>query len=686
MARTNTNVCSTRGKQIENLIVREEDFLPLLHKPHERIREKQIKEFLLHKLHDEGTVFDVRFKFKWDNMWCHQWWDNTGRLTANNTPSEFVYVYAHRCVLETHAPELARICLLLSASDDNDENISTVNITDVKPDIFRYMIYYLYGVSVPQTELRKHAKDFIEVANKYSIVTLKAQAEASYMESTEIAKDNAIDNLLYADKMGCALLKEAVMNFFPSAEDVESLDLLTLTGSLRKEVIAAFHGFGPYIIKDYCKEKTLEDILSEPRLKYYLTETLLHKLICDQETADVCFKFNSEYVCSDREGDWDWDTPLQNNINSEGDLVDRGGSEGEGEQKKSKASEFVCVEFVCVYAHRCVLETYAPELARSCLSASDDNDENISTVNITDVKPDIFRYMIYYLYGVSVPQTELRKHAKDFIEVANKYSIVTLKAQAEASYMESTEIAKDNAIDNLLYADKMSCALLKEAAIKVLEKKEANENLGEKKTNEGGKAAKHKSEEQEQDSNAKEAEAEDETKTKKPKKNKTDSKKTTKNKDDDALVAGKSWNAWFAKLKNDNEEEDSEGEDEDDVCMYVDSDDEGDDSEDEWKCCGNGSDRLVDSDNVVDVNVNDDDEEEDSEGEDEDDVCMYVDSDDEGDDSEDEWKCCGNGNGSDRLVDSDSTDDVNDDNGDESENQNGLNLNLNICFSIRADR
>ena len=445
---------------LKNLV---KDTWPLLRELRERTREKQIKEFLLHKLHDEGTA-DVSFQL---------------RLTAN-TPSEFVYVYAHRCVLETYAPELARICL--SASDNNDENTSTVNITDVKPDIFRRMIYYVYGVSVPQTELRKHAKDFIDVANKYSIVTLKMQAEASYMESTEITKDNVIDNLLYADEMGCALLKEAVMNFFPRAEDVESLDLLT--GSQRKEVIAAFRGVSPGIFEDYCQEKTLEDIFSAPYLKNDPAETLLRKLLRDKETVDVCFKFNSEYVSDFDDDSSNCDSLSYYNIKGEGTCW--------------------ISEFDYVYAHRCVLETYAPELARISLSASDDNDENTSTVNITDVKPDIFRHMIYYVYGVSVPQTELRKHAKDFIDVANKYSIVTLK----------------------------------EAAIKVkeLEMKEANEILIEKKTNEGekatGKAAKRKSEEQ--DSNTKEAEAEAETKTKKPKKIKMDSKKTVKRKDDDA--------------------------------------------------------------------------------------------------------------------------------------------------------
>ena len=39
------------------------------------------------------------------------------------------------------------------------------------------------------------------------------EAEAAYVERTDITIDNAIDNLLYADGKNCALLKETVLDF-----------------------------------------------------------------------------------------------------------------------------------------------------------------------------------------------------------------------------------------------------------------------------------------------------------------------------------------------------------------------------------------------------------------------------------------------------------------------------------------
>lgn len=144
-------------------------------------------------------------------------------------------VYAHRCLLKMLQPEFASICL--SGSDDSDEHISTVTITDVKPDIFRHMISYVYGVSVPQNVLKKHAKDFIKAADKYSIVILKLEAEEAYVKSTKITMDNAVDNLLYAEATTCALLKEAVMDFFASAETVKNINIVP--EHLVKEVFAA---------------------------------------------------------------------------------------------------------------------------------------------------------------------------------------------------------------------------------------------------------------------------------------------------------------------------------------------------------------------------------------------------------------------------------------------------------------
>ena len=75
------------------------------------------------------------------------------------------------------------------------------------------MIYYAYGGKVPEDELENNAKDIINACDKYGVVHLKLEAEASYVKKTEITMDNMMNNLLYADSKNLALLKEAVMDF-----------------------------------------------------------------------------------------------------------------------------------------------------------------------------------------------------------------------------------------------------------------------------------------------------------------------------------------------------------------------------------------------------------------------------------------------------------------------------------------
>ncbi len=143
-----------------------------------------------------------------------------------------VSFYAHRLILEKCAPMLADIC---GSSDGG--GVVTASVNDVKPDIFRRLLSCVYGGSVPKEELKTHAKDIIDVADKYSIVNLKLEAEAVYVEITKLTFDNAIDNLLYADSRNCALLKEAVMNFLAdnhreAAANISSTD------------------FPPHVVKD----------------------------------------------------------------------------------------------------------------------------------------------------------------------------------------------------------------------------------------------------------------------------------------------------------------------------------------------------------------------------------------------------------------------------------------------------
>ena len=130
--------------------------------------------------------------------------DDDGNKRVKTTTS----FYAHRFIIENCAPMLAAIC----GSNDSG-GVVTASVNDIKPEIFKYLLFYVYGGSVPEVALKADAKDIIDAADKYSIVNLKLAAEAAYIESTEISLDNAMDNLLYADSKHLALLKEAVMNF-----------------------------------------------------------------------------------------------------------------------------------------------------------------------------------------------------------------------------------------------------------------------------------------------------------------------------------------------------------------------------------------------------------------------------------------------------------------------------------------
>ena len=137
--------------------------------------------------------------------------------------------HAHRNILSKFAPILAE---LVATSDK-------ITITDVKADVFRHLLYYVYGGEVPSEELKNHAKEIIDAADKYAIVNLKLTAEVAYVESTEITIDNAIDNLLYADGKNCALIKEKVMNF-----------LVDHPNEAAEKISFSFTDCPPHIMKD----------------------------------------------------------------------------------------------------------------------------------------------------------------------------------------------------------------------------------------------------------------------------------------------------------------------------------------------------------------------------------------------------------------------------------------------------
>ena len=130
-----------------------------------------------------------------------------GKRETRNTKSSISF-YAHRLIIQKCAPILAALC----GSNDSD-GVVTAQVNDINPETFSHLLSYVYGRTIPEDELKANAKDIIDAADKYSIINLKLAAEAAYVESTNISVDNAMDNLLYADSMNLALLKEAVMDF-----------------------------------------------------------------------------------------------------------------------------------------------------------------------------------------------------------------------------------------------------------------------------------------------------------------------------------------------------------------------------------------------------------------------------------------------------------------------------------------
>eukprot|EP00984_Skeletonema_dohrnii_P007006 scaffold2495_cov116-Skeletonema_dohrnii-CCMP3373.AAC.1 len=118
---------------------------------------------------------------------------------------------------------------------------------------------------------------------------------------------------------------------------------------------------------------------------------MIQEKFLDEETADVCFEVSSSEIEEDR-------------------------------SKRSRSS-------TSFYAHSQILNICAPMLASLFES---NEDRSVKAASITDVSPDIFRHMLFYVYGGSVPEEDLKAHATGIIDAAEKYTIVNLKLEAEA--------------------------------------------------------------------------------------------------------------------------------------------------------------------------------------------------------------------------------------------------------------
>ncbi|KAL7539581.1 hypothetical protein ACHAXR_009406 [Thalassiosira sp. AJA248-18] len=119
----------------------------------------------------------------------------------NNTREK---IHAHRFILKPCAPTLAELC------EGSGEGVP---ITNVKPNVFRILLYYVYGGKVSDKLLSDHCIEILNAADRYNIANLKVEAEVWYVENTTITLENVVGNFYFADTKKCPLLKEKVMDF-----------------------------------------------------------------------------------------------------------------------------------------------------------------------------------------------------------------------------------------------------------------------------------------------------------------------------------------------------------------------------------------------------------------------------------------------------------------------------------------
>ncbi|KAL7552956.1 hypothetical protein ACHAWF_016211 [Thalassiosira exigua] len=126
--------------------------------------------------------------------------------TQKCAPTSQVNFHAHRFILKQCASNLSDLC-------GSEPGLISVPITNMKPEAFRLMFYYIYGGELTEDDFKASSKEIIKVANKFGVVNLKLEVEVCFVKYTEIRSEIVLELMLYADSVDCERLKEAVSAF-----------------------------------------------------------------------------------------------------------------------------------------------------------------------------------------------------------------------------------------------------------------------------------------------------------------------------------------------------------------------------------------------------------------------------------------------------------------------------------------
>jgi hypothetical protein len=203
-------------------------------KPHEPIKaalphfipENPCSTNILQMFNDEESA-DIVFAVR-----EHQPKNNAEKV-AKVAPAIF---HAHLIIIKACSTILADIC------ESSEDPTTPIEITDVSREVFRHLLYYIYGGKIADNDMKSHAKEIIDAADRYGVATLKLEAEACLVEGTTFSLENVKELLLYAESKNCALLKEVATDFLVNKRDeiTGKISFNDAPGNLMNDFFAAF--------------------------------------------------------------------------------------------------------------------------------------------------------------------------------------------------------------------------------------------------------------------------------------------------------------------------------------------------------------------------------------------------------------------------------------------------------------
>ena len=132
---------------------------------------------------------------------------DSDKTTTRSRKDEYQCFYAHNNILTMRAPTLAAL------ADDCSPG-TVIPISDVRSDLFRMLLRFIYGGELPRKDvLKEEACSIIKTADRFGCTGLKLAAEAE-MAAAGITTENTAELILFADATNCAMLKEAAMEYF----------------------------------------------------------------------------------------------------------------------------------------------------------------------------------------------------------------------------------------------------------------------------------------------------------------------------------------------------------------------------------------------------------------------------------------------------------------------------------------